>query len=105
MPFDIAFSMKLHGILSTIGPLDVADILIVAAILYKIYEMLQDTRAITLVNRDGHLQLAQPPRNFLVTAKIGVGIGRRASDCFSAGTSARARASRARQILQQKCRA
>ena len=49
MPFDIAFPMQLHGILSTIGPLDVVDILIVAAILYKIYKMLQDTRAITLV--------------------------------------------------------
>ena len=49
MPFDVAFPAQLHGILSTIGPLDIADILIVAAILYKIYEMLQDTRAITLV--------------------------------------------------------
>lgn len=50
MPFDnIEFPMQLHGILSTIGPLDIVDILIVAAILYKIYEMLQDTRAITLV--------------------------------------------------------
>ena len=49
MPFDIAFPAQLHGILSTIGPLDIVDILIVAAILYKIYEMLQDTRAITLV--------------------------------------------------------
>lgn len=49
MPFDIAFPAQLHGVLSTIGPLDIADILIVAAILYKIYKMLQDTRAITLV--------------------------------------------------------
>lgn len=50
MPFDnVEFPMQLHGILSTIGPLDIVDILIVAAILYKIYEMLQDTRAITLV--------------------------------------------------------
>ena len=49
MPFDIAFPMQLHGIISTIRPLDIVDILIVAAILYKIYEMLQDTRAITLV--------------------------------------------------------
>lgn len=49
MPFDIAFPAQLHGVLSTIGPLDIVDILIVAAILYKIYKMLQDTRAITLV--------------------------------------------------------
>ncbi len=49
MPFDRAFPAQLHGVLSTIGPLDIADILIVAAILYKTYKMLQDTRAITLV--------------------------------------------------------
>lgn len=40
---------QLRGILSTIGPLDILDIFIVAVILYKLYEMLQDTRAITLV--------------------------------------------------------
>lgn len=49
MPFEISFPMQLHGIFSTITPLDIIDILIVAVILYKIYEMLQDTRAITLV--------------------------------------------------------
>ena len=49
MPFDITFPMQLQGIISTIGFLDVVDILIVAAILYKVYEMLQETRAITLV--------------------------------------------------------
>ncbi len=40
---------QLRGILSTIGPLDILDVLLVAIILYKMYEMLQDTRAITLV--------------------------------------------------------
>ncbi|MBR1398191.1 MAG: TIGR00159 family protein, partial [Selenomonadaceae bacterium] len=50
MPFDMmTFPTHLHGIISTISPLDVFDILIVAAILYKVYEMLQETRAITLV--------------------------------------------------------
>lgn len=49
MPFDISFPSQLHGILVTIGILDVIDIIIVAIILYKIYEMLEDTRAITLV--------------------------------------------------------
>ena len=49
MPFDMSFPAHFHGILSTISPLDIVDILIVAAIIYKIYEMLQETRAITLI--------------------------------------------------------
>ena len=49
MPFDTSFPTHLHGIISTISPLDIVDILIVAAIIYKVYEMLQETRAITLV--------------------------------------------------------
>ncbi len=49
MPFDISFPLQFHGILSTIGLLDCLDILIVAMILYKVYEVLEDTRAITLV--------------------------------------------------------
>ena len=51
MPMDFSLPQvptQLRGILSTIGPLDILDILIVAIILYKVYEMLQDTRAITL---------------------------------------------------------
>ena len=40
---------QLRGILSTIGPLDILDVLLVAILLYKMYELLQDTRAITLV--------------------------------------------------------
>ena len=47
MPIHIPIPVK--GVLSTVGPLDILDILIVAIILYKLYEMLQDTRAITLV--------------------------------------------------------
>ena len=49
MPFNITMPIQFHGILSTIGWFDVLDILIVAVILYKIYVMLKDTRAITLV--------------------------------------------------------
>lgn len=49
MPFDITMPIQFHGILSTIGWFDVLDILLVAVILYKIYVMLKDTRAITLV--------------------------------------------------------
>ena len=51
MPVDFNFHLPVHvhGILATVTFLDVFDILIVAVILYKIYEMLQDTRAITLV--------------------------------------------------------
>ncbi len=41
--------IQVKGILSTVTFLDIVDILIVAAILYKVYELLQDTRAITLV--------------------------------------------------------
>ncbi len=41
--------IQVKGLLSTISFLDLVDILIVAIILYKLYEMLQDTRAITLV--------------------------------------------------------
>lgn len=47
--FQNPVSFQLHGILSTVGILDIIDTLIVAVIFYKIYEMLQDTRAITLV--------------------------------------------------------
>jgi len=51
MPSVIDFPVQLqfHGILSTIGLLDIIDISIVAVILYRLYEMLEDTRAITLV--------------------------------------------------------
>ena len=52
MPIDFQLPQvpfQVRGILSTVGPLDILDILIVAIILYEVYEMLQDTRAITLV--------------------------------------------------------
>ena len=52
MPIDFQLPQvpfQVRGILSTVGPFDILDILIVAIILYKVYEMLQDTRAITLV--------------------------------------------------------
>ena len=39
MPFDITMPIQFHGILSTIGWFDVLDIIIVAVILYKIYEI------------------------------------------------------------------
>ncbi len=48
MPFNFTMPTQLHGIFSTITPLDVIDILIVAVILYRVYVMLEDTRAITL---------------------------------------------------------
>ena len=51
---DVSFSSlmlpgQMGGIIRTIGPLDVLDIMLVAIILYKMYEMLEDTRAITLM--------------------------------------------------------
>ncbi|WP_027407554.1 diadenylate cyclase CdaA [Anaerovibrio sp. RM50] len=49
MPFDLPIPSQIHGLIKTVGFWDVIDILIVAVILYKVYEMLQDTRAITLV--------------------------------------------------------
>ena len=48
MPFDFSVPIQYHGLLSTVGLRDVVDILLVAVILYKSYEMLKDTRAITL---------------------------------------------------------
>ncbi len=51
--FDFSFPTQFHGmfrgVITTLSILDLVDILIVAAILYKLYVMLQDTRAITLV--------------------------------------------------------
>ncbi|MBR4694907.1 MAG: diadenylate cyclase CdaA [Selenomonadaceae bacterium] len=47
--FNIHIPAHIHGILATITFLDIFDIFIVAIILYKIYEMLQNTRAIALV--------------------------------------------------------
>lgn len=49
MPLDFEFSVKVRDLVSTITLLDVFDIFIVAAILYKVYQTIQDTRAITLV--------------------------------------------------------
>lgn len=41
--------LQVRGILSTIGWRDVIDILLVALLLYKLYMMLKDTRALTLL--------------------------------------------------------
>lgn len=49
MPFNLPIPSQYQGLLSTVGVRDVIDIVIVAVIFYKLYEMLQDTRAITLV--------------------------------------------------------
>ena len=49
MPISLHFSGQLKGIISTISLHDAVDILIVAVILYKLCEMLQGTRAVTLI--------------------------------------------------------
>lgn len=49
MPIDFELPVKVRDLVTTITVLDVFDILVVAAILYKVYQMIQDTRAITLV--------------------------------------------------------
>ncbi|MBQ3854565.1 MAG: diadenylate cyclase CdaA [Anaerovibrio sp.] len=48
-PFEFPVLSQFHALLGTVGIWDVIDVLIVAVILYKVYEMLKDTRAITLV--------------------------------------------------------
>ena len=49
MASNIALPAKLAGLISTIRPSDLLEILLVAIILYKLYAMLEGTRAITLV--------------------------------------------------------
>ena len=49
MPIDFDLHIKIRDMLSTIAPLDIFDILIVAMLLYKSYQMIRDTRAMTLV--------------------------------------------------------
>ena len=49
MPIDFEFTTKVRDLVSTITPLDIFDILIVTIILYKFYQMIRDTRAMTLV--------------------------------------------------------
>lgn len=52
LKFDITslgIPSHIRGFMSTITLLDIVDILLVAVIIYKTYEMLEDTRAITLV--------------------------------------------------------
>jgi len=41
--------IQLRGIISTITPLDIIDILIVAMVLYKLYMLIKDTRALALL--------------------------------------------------------
>jgi len=45
----IAMLLQVRGILSTIGWRDIIDILLVAVLLYKLYMMIKDTRALTLL--------------------------------------------------------
>ena len=49
MPFDLEFPKKVSDMVTTITGFDILDIFIAAAILYKFYQLIQDTRAITLV--------------------------------------------------------
>ena len=75
MPFELPYHLQFRSIISTIGPMDILDIFIVAVILYKVCVMLQDTRAITLVKGilvlgcDDGLQLAGATRHLLAFAK------------------------------------
>ena len=49
MNIDFDFTAKVRDMISTITPLDIFDIIIVAMILYKSYQMIRDTRGMTLV--------------------------------------------------------
>ena len=49
VPLDIELTEKIHDIIKTITPWDIFDIIVVAMLLYKSYQIIQDTRAITLV--------------------------------------------------------
>jgi diadenylate cyclase len=49
MNVEMVFPEKLVGLVSTIRPSDILEILLVAIILYKLYAMIEGTRAITLV--------------------------------------------------------
>ena len=49
MPFDISLPQKIGGLISTISLVDVLEILLVATTFYKLYKMIEGTRAITLV--------------------------------------------------------
>lgn len=49
MNIDFDLPAKIRDMISTITPLDIFDIIIVALILYKSYQMIRDTRAMTLV--------------------------------------------------------
>lgn len=49
MPFDISLPQKIGGLISTISISDVLEILLVAVIFYKLYKVIEGTRAITLV--------------------------------------------------------
>ena len=49
MPFDISLPQKIGGLITTIQVEDVLEILLVAITFYKLYKMIEGTRAITLV--------------------------------------------------------
>ena len=49
MPINFELTAKVRDLVSTMTTLDIFDIVVVAMILYKMYQMIQDTRAITLV--------------------------------------------------------
>ncbi len=49
MAVDLPFPEKVAGLISTIRPSDILEIILVAIILYKLYAMIEGTRAITLV--------------------------------------------------------
>lgn len=66
VPFDISLPQKIGGLISTISFEDILEILLVAIIFYKLYKMIEGTRAITLVKGILVLFLA----NFICSAVL-----------------------------------
>ena len=105
MPLDFTMPTQFRGILSTITPLDVLDILIVAVILYRVYVMLKDTRAITLGKGILVLLGVTVVANYLNLHVISWLLQKAvtllfvAPDCFSAGAAPRTVASRTGQVF------
>ena len=77
--------LQLQGLLKTISILDVLDILVVAYFLFRIYLMLKNTRAATLVK--GLLVLAESACYYLAFGKKYDSSHGRAACSFSAGTA------------------
>ena len=49
MATDLYWPERLRGLISTVNASDVLEVILVAIIIYKLYRMIEGTRAVTLV--------------------------------------------------------